>query len=321
MLSQLLFAITWMTNMATTNELAAKNTSVNDESRVRAAIQRSLPYLEAEAVAWVKQRNCSTCHHVPMMLWTHYEAKSRGFETNEKRVDELRIRGQSAELRGPTTNWVTYFALSLGAAPESDREAAKDRQKLVKELMNRQDKNGSWPMTASQPPDPPMLESNESLTLLALLVLASEPPASFPKELASSRKRALAWLKDAPAQDSNQSLVFQILLKRKLDQKDEAQVLVKQLLSRQDKEDGGWSQTANRPSDALATGQALYALSMVGMTGKDPEIQRAWGFLLSRQQKDGSWSITPRNEKRKGFVISPFGTGWATLGLLRTLPN
>ena len=49
-----------------------------DDSEVRATIERSLPYLQKEGVAWIGQRNCISCHHVPFLLWSFREAQSRG---------------------------------------------------------------------------------------------------------------------------------------------------------------------------------------------------------------------------------------------------
>src|SRR4029079_7658234 len=51
---------------------------------VRAAITRSLPFLEDEGMAWMETRKCTTCHHVPMMLWTHREARQRGFAVDDE---------------------------------------------------------------------------------------------------------------------------------------------------------------------------------------------------------------------------------------------
>src|SRR5205085_461549 len=46
---------------------------------VRKAVERSLPYLEKEGVAWMEKYNCLSCHHVPFLLWSHNEARARGF--------------------------------------------------------------------------------------------------------------------------------------------------------------------------------------------------------------------------------------------------
>ena len=98
-----------------------------------------------------------------------------------------------------------------------------------------------------------------------------------------------------------------------------------QFLRRQNK-DGGWSQLKELPSDAYATGQALYVLSLAGVKNNLPEIQREVAFLVANQKDDGSWPM-----KRRGHPgvtpsanlvpITYFGSAWATLGLMRAVPK
>ena len=50
----------------------------------RAAIERSLVYLEKAGVAWKEERKCASCHHIPMTIWTLNAAKRQGFAVNER---------------------------------------------------------------------------------------------------------------------------------------------------------------------------------------------------------------------------------------------
>jgi len=107
---------------------------------------------------------------------------------------------------------------------------------------------------------------------------------------------------------------------------------VAELLARQNA-DGGWSARLGegRASDAFATGQSLFALSRSGTAPDDPAIGRALRYLIAAQQVDGSWLVptaaihepsgkTDRNA-RTDSVYQFWGTAWATLGLLQTLPE
>ena len=47
------------------------------EEEVRQAIERSLPYLAREGESWMEERGCVSCHHVPLMIWSHNEAQAR----------------------------------------------------------------------------------------------------------------------------------------------------------------------------------------------------------------------------------------------------
>src|SRR5262249_54691757 len=85
----------------------------------------------------------------------------------------------------------------------------------------------------------------------------------------------------------------------------------------------------NLTSDAYATGQSLYVLGFAGVESSRPEIRRAVSFLLATQQGDGSWPMTSRNHPgvkttrnpiRNPVPITYFGSAWATLGLVRSVP-
>ena len=66
--------------------------------------------------------------------------------------------------------------------------------------------------------------------------------------------------------------------------------------------------------------QSLYALSVANRTG-DPAVPRAWKYLLDTQQTDGSWKAGSRRDAAHVNVVTiHWGTGWATIGLIRTLP-
>ena len=99
---------------------------------------------------------------------------------------------------------------------------------------------------------------------------------------------------------------------------------VERLLSRQGK-DGGWSQLPDMPSDAYATGQVLYGLSLAGVKPDHEAVKGGVTFLLT-SQKDGSWPMKPRSHPgatpaKNKVPITYFGSAWAMLGLMRSLPK
>src|SRR3979411_115297 len=57
-----------------------------DDAAVRDAVSRSLPFLEKEGVAWMKDRHCMSCHHVPLLLWSHRSAQAQGFTVDSQKL-------------------------------------------------------------------------------------------------------------------------------------------------------------------------------------------------------------------------------------------
>src|SRR5688572_17690956 len=60
----------------------------DDASAARAAVEKSLPYLEKEGVAWIKQRDCLSCHQVTFLLWAHHEADAKGIRVDARKLAE-----------------------------------------------------------------------------------------------------------------------------------------------------------------------------------------------------------------------------------------
>src|SRR5262245_60128352 len=67
------------------------------EDPARRAVERSLPYLEREGVAWIEKRACLSCHHVPFLLWSFREARDRGLAVDGKKLAQWAewARGES----------------------------------------------------------------------------------------------------------------------------------------------------------------------------------------------------------------------------------
>jgi squalene cyclase len=107
--------------------------------------------------------------------------------------------------------------------------------------------------------------------------------------------------------------------------RDQMQAAIAELLSLQ-RPDGGWRQTANMGSDAYATGQTLYVLSLAGYPAERPEIKRGIDFLVTTQKADGSWPMVSRGKPggKPSKLLTPItcaATSWATLSLARLVPK
>jgi hypothetical protein len=223
-----------------------------------------------------------------------------------------------------------YLAVMAEAVPGQEAVSSEELQRIVGHLIRHQEADGSWSWASAPARNrpPPVFESDEVATLIASLALESAvpPDAKEASVLRDSREKAAAWLEKTDAGDSTQAAVLRLLVKARAGVSRKAlQREIDQFLGRQHR-DGGWSQTGDLASDAYATGQALYFLGLVGLKQDRTAIRRGVAFLVARQQEDGSWPMQPRAHPGATPATNPvpivyFGSAWATLGLMRSVPR
>ena len=103
-------------------------------------------------------------------------------------------------------------------------------------------------------------------------------------------------------------------------------------LRAQQQADGGWAQLPELSTDAYATATVLYALAEAGMEPTESEYLRGLEFLVKQQLPDGSWHVKTRSKPFQLYFETGYPHGedqfismtagcWATLALLRTLPQ
>ena len=216
---------------------------------VRAAIGRSLPFLEGEGVAWKETKGCTSCHHVPMMIWTHHEAEKHGFTIDKGAVEEAESwalgqylkhpefmptgQDKSFPRRGPGPGSV-YLALGVGAAEHKGGPAAEALGKLSGHFARMQEGDGSWAIKQSTPP---LVDGDDVATMLILLAMDKTDTDAA----GEARRKALEWLERAPRRDETQPLALRAMVAARFGNGDEAKQSAARLRERQD-EDGGWGQ-------------------------------------------------------------------------------
>jgi len=218
----------------------------------------------------------------------------------------------------------TLSQLLLGQAASGQDESVKESYAAIRSLLLEwQEPDGSWE-AAGQLPGLKWAgakEMHEATTMWSLLAISAGN--SNVEALAGSRERALESLKKITPETTLQTLALHLVIAHKFGEPARREALLKELVGRQNA-DGGWGWVnENKGSDAFATGQALYALGLLGRDGKDPVVSRAWEFLLRTQEKDGSWQVPQEaiNTRRRGLNVYTFwGTAWATIGMLQAMP-
>jgi squalene cyclase len=240
------------------------------------------------------------------------------------RIDQPRDKRPGWSMVSTPALYLSVMALSV---PKQDAMSADALKRIAGHLVRHQEADGSWSWASAPAKNrpPPVFESDEVATLLGYLALGPQVPAD-PKEkseVRDARTKAAAWLAKTKRTDTTQSAVLWLLVK--VQAKEPAQAEIDQLLGRQNK-DGGWGQLKDAASDAYATGQALYVLSLAGVKNDRDEVRRAVTFLVDKQKEDGSWPMARRGHPGvtpSDFVvpITYFGSAWATLGLMRSVPK
>ena len=307
--------------------------SVNDPEEIKKAVNKSLPLLQTTSHLFLENAGgCQSCHHQDLTAVNLSLAKEKGFAVNDTSLNEiLDSVMQSIKARRPALIQnedpiaiVMSGGYELWALWANQYKSNKLIEMQVKNLMQRQTREGCW---VSPNPRPPLEYYSFSATALMVSAIQYYSPPSLKQEVTQRIEKARAWMiRTVP--ETNEERVFQLLgLKWMNGDKDLIQQQAKKLLATQ-REDGGWSQLTTLESDSYATGQALYALYETGqIKTDDAPFQKGISFLLKTQFEDGSWKVKSRSIPFVPFVhngfpheknqfISAAGTNWATMALI-----
>ncbi|HEV3312576.1 MAG TPA: hypothetical protein VG815_18845 [Chloroflexota bacterium] len=330
--------------------LAGEPTSIPRATtpQVHQTVDRAIKYLQTESAAWLNSRRCSACHHVPMPLWALGEAELQGYvidktfmaDTVESLLgskDKLlaskifpdpaappdpRPQGRGLNMGLP---FIAVAAQSLPGMKEGQKQSLK---LIAEEIVKKQQPDGSWEFFATLR-RPPINESQTTDAAWIIMALQGQTGPDAPKEQREALSKAIAWLDGANRSDLHQDKVLKVLMGfRSGKPRETLQKTIDELLALQ-RADGGWSQTVPElKSDAFASGQTLYVLSLAGFTADRPEIKRGIDFLVATQKTDGSWPMisrsTPNGEPGSAKLLTPItcaASSWATLGLARLVPK
>ena len=208
-------------------------------------------------------------------------------------------------------------------------EVQKQSLKLIAgEIVKKQQPDGSWEFFATLR-RPPINECQTTDAAWILLALQGETGPDAPQEQREALSKGMAWLDAARRADLHQDKALKVLLGVRSGKPRKAlKKTIDELLALQ-RADGGWSQTVPNPrSDAFATGQTLYVLSLAGLTAERPEIKKGLDFLVATQKPDGSWPMisrsTPDGSPGSAKLLTPItcaASSWATLALVQLVPK
>ena len=304
--------------------------------RLRAAISKALPTLEAGSIGSANKRQCFTCHSQAVPVFAFVEAKRQGFSVDEENLkrqlqhtyDHLKRglanyrqgKGQGGDV---LTAGYALWTLDEGNWPVDEVTEAVSHYLLETQLELRH-----WRHRGSRPPTS---GSDFTATYVALRALNHFGTEDQQEQIAERRKLVAEWLASAaPAETEDH--VFRLSSLKYVDCDPNLIETASAALLKTQREDGGWGQKADMSSDAYATSTALSALLRDGnIPSSNKFIRKGIDFLLSTQRDDGTWQVTTRAKPVQEYFESDFphgkdqfisiaATAWSTLALLQALP-
>jgi N-acyl-D-amino-acid deacylase len=308
---------------------------------VKAAVEKSLKRIETGLINYPKHRQCFSCHHQAVAVFSMTAARQRGFAVDadllKKQIEfSLRtFRNKAQIVRGTgvggESTSVVYILNTLAAADYApdDTTAA-----LVEYLLVRQRKDGAWPIPFDRPPT---MGSSFTNTGLALFALKKYGPAEdeegaeeLHRRVDTALGKGLAWLlanKPVTTEDKVfhlRGLVFGGAATREIE-------AARERLVKDQSADGSWAQLADMAGDAYATATVLVALRHAGLDVEHEAYKKGIKYLLDTQKEDGAWIVQTRSRPLQVFFdngdpggksqfISFAATNWAVLALLEGVP-
>jgi hypothetical protein len=295
-------------------------------------VDRSLALMATSSVQFFRKAGCISCHHQSIASIAIATARERGARVDEKLASQVLKANLAvfsphqqsllvANSGVPAPSIVSTYALLAMSAEKYPADRLTDA--LVCDLAIRQHADGRWDGTGERPPVASTDIEGTALTLRALQLYGV---AGRREEFAQRIARARKWMEVSKAVTLEEK-AFRLLglgwadADRKLIQQ------ASQALLSDRRADGGWAGLPTLASDAYATGLALVALRQGGgLLPSHPAYQQGVRFLLSSQQKDGSWHVKSRALGFQPYFesgypyehdqwISSAGAGWATTAL------
>ncbi len=296
----------------------------------REAAQRGLDWLQQAGPVWIKRNGCFGCHVQAQVLMGQAVAHEHAYRVNRRSVqalyDHTREQSSWGSWWNPSHSANAFGAMGTTYAMEvlgtdDDRKYPYVDRGLQAEASNRLLENqlpdGSFPVDEVAPP---IVQGKFMTTGNALVAIEWTAAHSEDLKYDAAAERALAWIVSNEP-ETTQDKAFKVIALMHYgtaDQKRTAWSAVETLASEQ-QPDGGWKETiASAGSNAIATGQVLYAFKQAGVSIHGELFRRGVDFLLRHQINDpesldnGSWAaMNTASEKPSGYAH----TMWAVIGL------
>jgi len=284
----------------------------------RHAAQRGLEYLAKASNQWTQEHNCFGCHVQAVTLEALTVGKHHQYDVTPKDLAAMVKALEMGVTAGGHTTGVAFEGQAWARYDEwIDAQHTSDLIRYAEELKNLQAEDGSIPDDDARLPvtGGVMHTTYQAMQTWRQTYARTAndrwlPPMRRAERYLARRSDALAASpKGAYLQDFNFALLG-LVAAGVGPAEAPSMKMQKALLSRQN-QDGGWGLEPGK-SDALATGQTLYALKRSGHMDSEGAVQRGTKWLSEHQGKDGAWRTV-----HSGQGGAEKGAGmWAVLGLV-----
>ena len=291
-----------------------------DETSSIEAVENAIDYLKKGGEGWIKKRGCVSCHQVPAMLWSLGEAQRSGLDVSEQDLkrwadwstDPVNFvkpeQKEDVDVQETMAGNIDTMAGLLLAIPND--QPSPWRKIFIAKICQEQANDGSWKACGQLPLQKrPQLETTQTTTLWVTLALLKHNSTDFNFE------NAIQFSDSGPPAKSTEWYAVRLMVAGQCDEASSEQRHAD--LIRHQNADGGWGWITGDPSDALATGIALYSLSQYGSDNAEVTSNAA-NFLIKTQTEAGNWKVpgTKTASKHKSTATSDYwGTAWAVISL------
>jgi carboxypeptidase family protein/Big-like domain-containing protein len=297
--------------------LTVAATAAPGNPAARHAAQRGLGYLAKASNQWTAEHNCFGCHVQAVTLEALSVGKHHQYDVTPKDLATMVKALELGVTAGGHTTGVAFEGQAWARYDEwIDAQHTSDLLRYAEELKNLQVEDGSIPDDDARLPvtGGVMHTTYQAMQTWrqAYARTANDrwlPPMRRAERYLARRADALASQKDAYLQDLDFALLG--LVAAGVGPAEAPSMKMQKALLGRQHQDGGWGLEADK-SDALATGQALYALKRAGHSDAEGAVQRGTKWLAEHQGQDGAWRTV-----RSGQGGAEKGEGmWAVLGLV-----
>jgi hypothetical protein len=314
------------------------------QQTLRIAAEKGLDLLVKTSPTFIQKGGCNSCHNQALPAAAQAFAQSKGIalgeriaqlpgeisETTTERYLEYSVGGGA----GVMALGFDFFAQSIARTPADARMRAQ-----IHFVKGQQQPEGYWRGGAgalfggsqqggsrAASGRPPLTYDDFTPTAYMIRALSTYAPEAETEDTRARINRARSWLLATKA-ERTQERAFKVLGLKWSRAEGRAIDTEARALETLQRADGGWSQLPTLPSDAYATGIALFALYEAGVPVTQPIYQAGLKYLLSTQAPDGTWHVKSRSLVFQPYFesgypygtdqwISAAGTAYATLAII-----